>query len=190
VAKDEEGLSSALAKVFKYDLTAIIEPCVTQIFEINVSVLDGADPIASVVEIPASQTGVLTYEDKYLRGGGKKKGTPSRQQGMASLARKIDPEELDNEKKELVRNYAVKAYRTLGCSGVVRFDFIVDASKNEIYFNELNPLPGSFAFYLWAKSKPQKLYTEVLSTIVDRAKERRALKVSLQRDLGFKALFR
>lgn len=189
-AKDDSELNSALAKVFKYDLVAIIEPCVTNIFEINISVLDGDDPIASVVEIPASSGGTLTYEEKYMRGGGKKKGGASRARGMASLARVIDPESLGAEMKAAVTDYAVRAYRTLDCSGVVRFDFIVDGSKNEIYFNELNPLPGSFAYYLWAKSKPRRLYTEVLTTIIERAKVRRSRKAALQRDIGFKALFR
>jgi D-alanine-D-alanine ligase len=189
VARDEAGLNSALAKVFKYDLAAIVEPCVTNIFEINVSVIDTGSPEASVVEIPASSSGVLTYEDKYMRGGGKKRGR-TRAQGMASLARKIDPEELDADRKEKVREYARQAYKVLGCSGVVRFDFIVDADKDAVFFNELNPLPGSFAFYLWAKSKPQRLYTEVLNEIIARAKERRARKLALKSDLGFKALFR
>ena len=40
--------------------------------EINVSVLDANEPIASVTEIPVASSEVLSYEDKYLKGGGKK----------------------------------------------------------------------------------------------------------------------
>jgi D-alanine-D-alanine ligase len=67
--------------------------------EINVSVRDHDGVVTSVVEIPISQSGVLSYEEKYLRDGGKKTG-PS--QGMASLTRVIDTSDLDPTLKSSV----------------------------------------------------------------------------------------
>ena len=187
VSKPEE-LAPALVKVFRYDDSALIETCVTNLMEINVSVrLDNGEPTASVVEIPVSETGVLSYEDKYMKEGGKKSG-PKESQGMASLVRKIDPEELDPKIKEQVRGYAVKAYRILNCNGTVRFDFIMDTGKGELYFNELNPFPGSCAFYLWAKSSPRVLFTDIISGVIEDAITRQGLKDSLDRNIGFKAL--
>ena len=46
------------------------QDCVSQIMEINVSIRDYNGTQASVVEIPVSDSGVLSYEEKYLRGGG------------------------------------------------------------------------------------------------------------------------
>jgi D-alanine-D-alanine ligase len=33
--------------------------------------------------------------------------------------------------------------------GVVRIDYIIDKSTGKLYVNEVNTIPGSFAFYLW-----------------------------------------
>lgn len=187
-AKTPEELDAALAGVFKYDEQAIIEPCVTNIMEVNVSVLDGKTRTASVVEIPVGTEGILSYEDKYIRGGGKK-GKAAQSSGMASLSRVIDPQDLDPKIKEAVIGYALKLSDVLGSSGVGRFDFIVDTAANKIYFNELNPIPGSFSFYLWEKSKPPVIYTELLNRIIERAIQRKADLSAYEKNTGFKALF-
>ena len=189
-AQNETELLAALAKVFRFDTQALIEPCVTKMLEINISVIDGpnsSEPRASVVETPVSQSGTLTYEEKYMRGG-KSKMAPA--QGMASLIRVIDPADLDSEIKKHVTQYATTTYRALGCSGVVRFDFILDLEEGKLFFNELIPLPGAFSHYLWVKSKPRLLYTELVTQIVESAVKRKTLKGTLERDVGFKALFR
>ncbi len=185
-----EDLGAALMKVFRFDLEAIVEPCVTQLVEINVSVRDGDEPVASVVEIPNSQSGVLTYEDKYLRGGGGKKGRPSQVQGMASLVRVVDPQELDPEVKKRVIDLAKLAFRTLGCRGLVRFDWMLDGADGQLYFNELNPFPGSLAYYLWDKSSPRRLYTENLSDMIAQSQRLFLEKEGLVKEMGFKALYR
>ena len=188
-ALDVEGLQAALMKVFRYDLEALVEPCVTQLIEINVSVREAGEPVASVVEIPNSQSGVLTYEDKYLRGGGKK-GRPTQAQGMASLVRVVDPPDLDPQVKARIIELAKKAFRVLGCRGLVRFDWMIDGATGELYFNELNPFPGSLSYYLWDRSKPRRLYTENLTDMIEQSQELFLRKTELVRDLGFKALYR
>lgn len=188
-AEDEQELDAALARVFEYDTEAIVEPCVTNLLELNVSVLEGPEgPEASVTEIPVSSSGVLTYEDKYLREGKGKKGVGRRVEGMAGLTRVIDPEDLSEDLKSAVTHYALEAYRVLGCSGVARFDFMIDTESDQPYFNELNPLPGSMAYYLWDKSTPPLLYTEMLTRIIEGAIERAESRTGVQRDLGFRAL--
>jgi D-alanine-D-alanine ligase len=188
-ADDQAALDTALAKVFELDLEAIVEPCVTNLLEVNVSVMESPEgPEASVVEIPVASAGVLTYEDKYMRQGKGKKGSGRSVQGMAGLTRVIDPEDLGEEIKTAVVRSAIEAYRIMGCAGVVRFDFMVDLDTNQLYFNELNPLPGSMAHYLWVKSKPPVLYTEMLTRIIEGAVHRKELSSGLKRDLGFRAL--
>jgi D-alanine-D-alanine ligase len=187
VASDNQSLNAALVKTFRYDSQAIVEPCVKDILEVNVSVLEDKEPIASVVEIPVATAGVLTYEDKYLRESGTKAGSGS--SGMAGLTRVIDPKDLNAELKQAAIQYSVDAFRILGCSGVARIDFIIDSSFDQIYFNEINSLPGSLAYYLWAKSNPPVLYTELLNRIIERAHMRQHTKASLRRDEGLRALF-
>jgi D-alanine-D-alanine ligase len=185
IANNLQELHAALAKALRYDDEALIEPCVTQMMEINVSILDGTPPTASVVELPVASNQMLTYEDKYLRGR-KKMGAEST--GMASLTRVIDPQDLDPALKKQVTNYALNAFQLLDCCGVVRFDFMVDLARQRLYFNELNPVPGSLSFYLWEKSNPPILYTEILDRIILRAEKKTQSKLALQQNLGFKAL--
>jgi D-alanine-D-alanine ligase len=191
VAKDIPSLDGCLVNTFRYDSQAIVEPCVKNIVEINVSVVGDEEGVtASVVEMPVSISGVLTYEEKYLRDDGAKKTGDSESQGMASLSRIIDPPDLNPELKQMGIDYAKKAFLTLGCSGVSRIDFIIDADSNQLYFNEINTLPGSLSFYLWMKSKPQVVYTELLNQIIQQAEKRQSTKLSLKRQEGMKALFK
>lgn len=182
---DLPSLNAGLANVFKYDEAAIIEPCITNLLEINVAVLSGNPPIASVVEIPISSNHALTYEDKYMREGGK---SSNASQGMAGLTRIIDPKDLDADLKRNVIAMAIKSFSLLGCSGIGRFDFIVDLKDGRLYFNELNPIPGSLAFYLWEKNTPPILYTHVIDRLIEEAQQRKFQRLALQRNVGFKAL--
>jgi D-alanine-D-alanine ligase len=109
---------------------------------------------------------------------------------MASLTRVIDPEDLDVRIKERVTAYALKAFQAIGCSGVSRLDFIVDLASGGIYFNEINPIPGSLSFYLWAKSKPPVTYTKLIRRMIERAIEEKRTRTGLVRDTGFRALFK
>ncbi|HEY4831398.1 MAG TPA: hypothetical protein VIH61_02445 [Waddliaceae bacterium] len=183
---DEKELGNALAKAFRYDEVAIVEPYLSNMMEINVSILDGDPPVASVVEMPFSFDGrTLTFEDKYLRKGSKICG---QSQGMASLTRIIDPIHLDPTIKKQVVDFALKGFSLLRCSGVVRFDFMIDKDRGRLYFNELNPIPGSLSFYLWEKSSPPLLYTELIDRMIESALQRKEEQLSLHRNLGFKAL--
>jgi D-alanine-D-alanine ligase len=184
-----QELDAALVQAFKFDTCAMVEPCLDKKLEINVSVLDAGEAIASVPEIPVSSSGKeLTYEDKYMRGGGSKKGGGLESQGMAALTRIIDPPDLAVEMKERARDYAKKAFQALGCAGVARIDFMLDLESDTLYFNEINPLPGSLSFYLWMGSHPPVFYTDMLSRIIEHAKNQQAERASLSRDIGFKAM--
>lgn len=189
VAHDMTGLDTALARVFQYETTAIIEPCVTELMEINVSVLGGEEPEASVVEIPVASGELLSYEDKYLRGGSKAKGQPS-SQGMAGLTRVIDPQDLDPQIKADVIRYGLQAFQVLECSGVARLDFIYDLQKEQLYFNEINPIPGSFSFYLWDKSAPALFYPELIDQLVEQAEARHVTRGEGKSEHPFLALSR
>lgn len=187
-AEDAPALIAALVKVFQHDTQAIVEPCVVDLSEINVSVrrVNGA-PVASVVEMPVrrSKSGVLTYEDKYVGPGGKKKAPSA---GMATMARVTDPGELPQEYKDAARRHACTVYEALGAQGVSRIDFILDGARGELFFNEINTLPGSVAHYLWSASSPSLTYTELLTAMIEEAEGRKTAERRLSREFGFKAL--
>jgi D-alanine-D-alanine ligase len=88
---------------------------------------------------------------------------------MANLSRKI-PAELTPERREEIRELAVKAFKALGCNGVSRIDFMIDEESDKLYFNEINPIPGSLSFYLW---EPVGVpYKELLSRMIELALKR------------------
>lgn len=144
VAKNRTELTNSIDDAFKYATKVLVEHAITNLREINCSVLgDENEAIASECEEPMHTKDILSYEDKYVSNA---KGSGSK--GMASVARKI-PADLSPEKREEVRSLAVKSFQALGCNGVARIDFMIDEDSGKLYFNEINTIPGSLAFYLW-----------------------------------------
>lgn len=159
-AKDREELLDALDYAFTFAIKVLVENAVTDLKEINCSVLgDYESAEASECEEPVANDEILSYQDKYV-GGTKSSGGKS---GMASLKRKI-PADITPGMREEIRTLAVKAFKVLGCSGVARIDFMLDKTSGKIYLNEINTIPGSLAFYLW---EPLGLkYTELLDRMI------------------------
>ncbi|MCR5452766.1 MAG: D-alanine--D-alanine ligase [Lachnospiraceae bacterium] len=173
VAKDKVSLTEAIDDAFSYSTTILAEHAITKLKEINCSVLgDGSGARASILEEPFHSKDILSYEDKYMGGGkGGSKGSGSKGAGMASVSRKI-PADLPEARTEEIRNYAVKAFLALGCCGVARIDFMIDEETDELYFNEINTIPGSLSFYLWEPTGVpySKLLDEMIELGLKRAR--------------------
>ena len=100
---------------------------------------------------------------------------------MAGASRVLDPEDLPIELRQRARRDAVTVFSALGCEGISRIDFLIDADTGELFFNEINTLPGSLAFYLWSAAPHHWTVTDLLARLVDRAERLRAMKRGLQR---------
>lgn len=182
IARDGKQLQSALEHAYLFSDEIIAEHAVTNLREINCAVLGDADSAApSECEEPLANGEILSYADKYAGGGGSKKAAAFAAdgggKGMASLQRKI-PADISKEQRDFLRSTAVKAFHALGCSGVARLDFLVDGDDNDkIYFNEINTIPGSLAFYLF---EPVGIpYADLLAEMLDLAFKRARGKASL-----------
>lgn len=182
VAADRGELTEAFDDAFRYASKVLVEHAISKLREINCSVLgDENEAIASECEEPISSDRILSYEDKYVNGGGGKKtggakGSGSKGAGMANLSR-IIPAELTAEKREEIRDMAVRAFKALGCNGVARIDFMIDEESGNLYFNEINSIPGSLAFYLW---EPVGVpYSELLDRMIELALKRARIEDSL-----------
>ena len=174
IAKDRDELNDAILEAINYDNKILIEEVVKNLTEVNISVLgDYRKQELSVIEEVGGDTDILTFEDKYI-GGGKSKKTPS-QKGMVNTKR-IIPANIEKELKEKVEDIAVKAFRSLNSSGVVRIDFLIDSKNKKVYANEINSIPGSLSFYLWEKTN--KSYKELLSDVLNIAVHNHKLKES------------
>lgn len=167
-----DGLEAAIEEAFRYDASVLIERCVPNLREINCSVLGSAgNARVSVLEEPVSGDGTLSFEDKYLRGSsGKTGGSKSRSaSGMASLDRRI-PAPIPDEIADRIRDLALRVFNALDGSGVARIDFLMDDATGEVYFNEINTIPGSLSFYLW---EPTGLpFADLVEKLLDLAVER------------------
>ena len=178
-ARSADELVAGVLKVFEYDVEALIEPFITNRLEINVAVAGLDQPVASVTEMPVtSQASPLSFSEKYKREGRKSIGSS---EGMAGALRVLDPEDLPADTRERARRDATTVFAALGCEGISRIDFLINADTNELFFNEINTLPGSLAFYLWSAAPHYWTITELLSRLIDRAERLRAMKRGLQR---------
>lgn len=141
-ASDRRQLIERITDAQRYSTRIIVEHLVSNLQEINCSVLGDCDEfVTSVLEEPIKSGEFLSYEDKYMGGS---KGT----KGMQASQKRI-PAELPDEKTRRIQHLAGETFRVLSCHGVSRVDVIVDRNTDKIYVNEINTIPGSLSFYLW-----------------------------------------
>lgn len=171
VAKNREALLDSLELAFTFSNRIIAEKAIVQLTEINCSVVGNVQEAkASECEQPLNAGEILSYQDKYLSGGGTKGEKTGKVSGMASLSRRI-PADISSEMRDKIRETAVAAFKALGANGVVRIDFIIDNATGEFYLNEVNTIPGSLAFYLWQPLGVS--YTQLLSELISLALKRK-----------------
>lgn len=167
-ADSPDEVQAVLRMIFVYDFKAIIEPFIVRRREYNIAVRRaGLQPETSAIEMPKSETELLDFREKYLRGSGSKKAAGG-SEGMLSLTRDINPA-IEQSLETNLRSSAVEIFNALDGSGTPRLDFILDESSGELWFNEINPCPGSFAFYLWEAAARPLLFSEVLNGLIEEA---------------------
>ncbi|MDR3148821.1 MAG: D-alanine--D-alanine ligase, partial [Oscillospiraceae bacterium] len=174
-AADRTALEDAIDFASEFSPVLLAEQAVANLREINCSVLGDRDSArASECEEPLGTGEILSYEDKYISGAKdvSKTGDSAGSKGMASLKRLL-PAPVTPEQRELIQDYAVKAFHALGCAGVARIDFLMDSMTGEIWVNEINTIPGSLSFYLWEASgvKYPELLDELVSIALKRDRE-------------------
>jgi D-alanine-D-alanine ligase len=170
VVYTEQTLAQALAHVFRYDESAIIEPYLTDLRELQVAVCRGKTIHVSAVEAPKVH-GINTAASKYgsdMLTSGSKRSTSV---GLSTADRELDPVNLPDGTLQRVVAAARSVYDILGCSGVVRVDFFYDKAKARLLFNEINTLPGSLSLFLFHGLKPCLLFTQLLNTLIESAEE-------------------
>jgi D-alanine-D-alanine ligase len=180
-ATNKSELENGIELAAAYSNNILIESFVSAIQEVNCSVADTpGGVVASVCEEPVVASGdLLSFDEKYLSSG-------ASSEGMAGTKRKIPADISDSQKNE-IQGYAKHIFKHLGCSGVVRIDFIIDRSSGRTYLNEINTIPGSLAFYLWEATdkKFTLLTTEIIEAAVKRFAKNNKLKKSFKSNVLF-----
>lgn len=149
LCRDKLQLKQALEVAFRYDNVVLCEKALTDFYEINCSAMrvDGVVQ-TSEVDVPITANDLLTFEDKYVANGKSKLPTVTN--------------DIDSDIVATVKRMTEQIYQQLGFSGVIRVDYLVDKTKNKIYVNEINSIPGSLAYGLWSKNYLAKTFGNIL----------------------------
>ncbi len=141
IVKSEDELDYALDVAFEFDTQVLIEPFIEGIKEYNLAGTFGGEWILSIVEEPQKED-FLDFDKKYL-----------------DFARdeRVSQANISNSLKEKIEENFKAIYNPLFLGAIIRCDFFV--IDNEVYLNEINPIPGSMANYLFND------FDEVLSKI-------------------------
>ena len=133
VAKNSEELEEAIEDAFTYARKILIEKAIENLKEVNCSVLgDYEECNASECEELEKTSDILSYEDKYISGG---KKTGGAKQSMNAGVLKL-PANISKEQKEQIQSLAKETFKILGCTGVIRIDFLIDEETNKIYVTQ------------------------------------------------------
>jgi len=171
-AKNRGELSAGIDLALRYDDKLLVERAIPQVREIEFAVLAGRtltdEPEVSVAGEVIAQDGFFSFERKYLDERGAELRIPARLD-VATLA--------------LSQRYARQIFLALECEGMARVDFFVDPASGELYFNEVNTIPGFTAVSvypkLWAASGLP--YSDLLDRLLQDAVNRHARRSRLQR---------
>lgn len=122
---NKQDLEAALDKALNEDDQILIEEGITgREFSVGVYKTKGHIVALPVTEI-ISKKEFFDFEAKY-------KGA----------SEEVTPAEIDNALRILIQNTASKIYKVFNCNGIIRIDFIYNASERKLYMLEINTVPG------------------------------------------------
>ena len=125
---DPAAIEAAIEAAFAESDAVLLEQFVDgREVSCGMMVIDGREWILPVTEL-ISEKEFFDFEAKY-----------------EGACREVTPAILPEEVVRALNTATAEAYRTLGCRGVVRVDFIIDRRTGEPYFIEVNTTPGMSA---------------------------------------------
>ena len=161
IVERQEDLEYALDSAFAYDNEVLMEPFNQGVKEYNLAGYKNSqgEIVFSIVEKP-KKSNFLSFDDKYL------------DFSRTQAASKADiTKALESKLQEAFR----KIYGAMFEGALIRCDFFVIDKK--VYLNEINPIPGSMANYLFAdfasnlaevaQSLPRAQYIKVSYNYID-----------------------
>jgi D-alanine-D-alanine ligase len=150
VMKSDE-LLNALEVAAHYDDKIIVEQAVPNLIEVTLPIIGNDDPQPALLERPLIESSdFFDFETKYMNGAKKKGGAKTGKQGAQGYSQL--PADIPKPLYEKAEALGLDIYRALGCSGIARVDMLIDGKTNEVYFNEVNPMPGSLYAHNWREA--------------------------------------
>ena len=129
--KSAEQLLPAIREAFTEDHAVLVEACINgREFDCGVfRKADGEKLVFPITEIiPKGGHEFFDYAAKY-----------------DGFSNEVTPAECPESISKHIQEVSSKLYDLLGCKGIVRFDYIHDTARDELYFLEVNTIPGQSA---------------------------------------------
>lgn len=132
---------------------------------------------ASLVQESNFTKEMFSFEDKYLTEGGS-------QTGQNQKALQI-PAQIPAKTTAQIQGFSQILFDKLGCSGIARFDFLLDRISGELYFSEVNILPGNLYKHLWQESglNFDELLTNLIQVALDNSENQKNLTYNFNSNL-------
>ncbi len=174
IAKTKKELELAIESASFLSQKIIVEKFLDNITELNISVIgDYEKQECSSIERLISNSKILSYNEKYKNN-----------EGFATAEREL-PARIDKELEKTIHQQAKELFKIFNCSGLIRIDFMFDNNEQKLYINEINPIPGSLAFYLWENSNLSfaKLLDKLIEISFKRKREQEKITSSFKSNI-------
>ncbi|MEI6352343.1 MAG: D-alanine--D-alanine ligase family protein [Candidatus Nomurabacteria bacterium] len=163
-AKNEKELINGIEVALFYDDKILVEEGVNNLIEVTLPMIGNNEILFGNIERPLSKEDFFDFNTKYINSNSKISNN-----GVNTEYSEI-PAKIDQFFKDKVLDYAKKTFNILGCSGIVRIDFLINEFTKEVFVNEVNTLPGSLYAHNFKKSGITNL--ELVDKLIDYAFER------------------
>lgn len=159
--KSREQLLPAIEEAFKEDREVLVEEYIKgREFDCGVLRVHEKKYVFPITEIiPTNGHDFFDYAAKY-----------------EGYSNEVTPAEVESGIADEIQNVSSELYDLLNCKGVVRFDYIYDTEKNELFFLEVNTIPGQSAESIVPKQaramgiSTTKLYEMIIESALDKNK--------------------
>lgn len=151
---NQNELLKAVELAFLYDQKLLIEKFIPA-REIECAVLGNRELIVSEPGEILSANELYDFDAKY-----------NNQNSRTEI-----PAKLERAKSDLIKDYAGKVFKAIGGRGLSRVDFFLSKADGEIYFNEVNTLPGFTDISMYPKMMEHSgiNYGELIDRLIELA---------------------
>lgn len=133
-AHNIEELKTAMEIALKEDKKAVLEEFIDG-YEVECAVMGNNIPVAAEVGQIIAAAEFYDFDAKY--------NNPQSELHIPAL--------IPEEKREEVKEQAIRAYKALGCEGMARVDFFVRKEDSAVLLNEVNTIPGQTDISMYPK---------------------------------------
>lgn len=176
---EPKDLANAIEVALHYDSKALVEEAVNNLIEVTLPIMGNEELTPAYLEQPLTTAeDFFDFDTKYIRGGKGKGGAKTGGKGQegAQGYSKI-PADLPKDVYQQAEAVGLDAFRAIGCTGFARIDMLIDSKAKTVYFNEVNPLPGSLYAHNWRKKGVSNvaLVTQLVDLAVARHQKQQKL---------------